>query len=47
MNIKKVYIAPASYDGRQILRKLRLNKKFKVLGFLDNSKKKKFYIKKS
>ena len=46
MNIKKVYIAPASYDGRQILRKLRLNKKFKVLGFLDNSKKKKVLYKK-
>ena len=41
MNIRKIYIAPASYDGRQILRKLRLNKKFKILGFLDNSKVKK------
>lgn len=38
MSDKKIFIAPASYDGRQILRKLLLKKKYKILGFLDNTK---------
>jgi len=38
MSVRKIFIAPASYDGRQILRKLLLKKKYKVLGFLDNTK---------
>ena len=36
----KIFISPASYDGRKIFRKLYNNKRYDIKGFIDNDKKK-------